>query len=71
MSASKSLVSDLKLSGRLFQILGPTEYKLWISRFVFRKGSFNFLLEEHVIALLSPTGEETLLKWLGHWLYKI
>ena len=44
MSASKSLVSDLKLSGRLFQILGPTEYKLWIPRFVFRKGSFYFFV---------------------------
>ena len=44
-----TLVADFQLSGRLVQVLGPTYDKLWIHSFVFRKGNFNFLLEERVI----------------------
>ena len=54
-----TLVVDFQLSGRLAQVLGPTYDKLWIYSFVFRKGSFNFLLEERVITPFSPTRQKS------------
>ena len=39
--------------------ISPTYDKLWIHSFVFRKGSFNFLLEERVITPFSPTGQKS------------
>ena len=51
-------VADFKLSGRLFQVLGPTKDKFWIPQFVFRKRSFNVLLEERVITPFSPIGQK-------------
>ena len=54
---SLTLVADIKLPRRLFQVLGVKEDKLWIPSFVFRKCSFNFLLEELVITLVSTTGQ--------------
>ena len=54
-----TLVADFQLSGRLVQVLNPTYDKLWIHSFVFRKGSFNFLLEERVITPFSPTGQKS------------
>ena len=39
-----TLVADFQLSGRLVQVLNPTYDKLWIHSFVFRKGSFNFII---------------------------
>ena len=53
-----TLVADFKLSGRLFQVLGLTYDKLWIPCFVFRKVSFDCLLEERVITPFSPTGQK-------------
>ena len=53
------MVADFQLSGRLVQVLGPTYDKPWIHSFVFRKGSFNFLLEERVITPFSPTGQKS------------
>ena len=54
-----TLVADFQLSRRLVQVLGTTFDKLWIHSFVFRKGSFNFLLEERVITPVSPTGQKS------------
>ena len=54
-----ALVADFQLSGRLVQVLGSTYNKLWIHSFVFRKDSFNFLLEERVITPFSPTGQKS------------
>ena len=48
-----------KLLGKLFQVLGPKQNKRWIPSFVFRKGIFNVLLEEHLITLFSPTGQKS------------
>ena len=44
-----SLIVEFKLAGRLFQVVGPAQDKPWIPSFLFRKGSFNFFLEERVI----------------------
>ena len=51
-----TIVADIKLSGGLFQVLDPTQEKLRIASFVFRKGSFIFLLVERVITPFLPTG---------------
>ena len=60
---------DFKLLGRLFQVLGPTQDKLWIPGFALRKGSFNYLLKECVITPFSPTGQTSSSKKLGQWLF--
>ena len=39
-----TIVADFKLSGKLFQVLGPTYDKLWIPSFVFQKDSFKTVL---------------------------
>ena len=39
-----TLIADFKLSGKLFQVVGPAQDKLWIPSFVFRKGSFKFFV---------------------------
>ena len=44
----------------VFLVLGPTYDKLWSHSSVFRKGSFNFLLEERVI---SPKVQKSSSKW--------
>ena len=53
------LGADFKLSGRLFQVLGPTKDKLWIPSFVFQKGSFNVLLKGRLITPFSPKGQKS------------
>lgn len=45
------------------------KYKLLIPSFAFRKDSFNFLIKECVIILLSPTGQRESSKQSGYCLF--
>ena len=47
----------LRLLGSLFQALGPTYDKLYITNFDLRKGNFNFLLRERGYSLIANRAE--------------
>ena len=56
------VVAVIRLSGSLFQVLGPTFNELCIRNFDSWKGNLNFLLQEHMTAPLLSTVQKTLLK---------